>query len=673
MYELPPLVAVLSALLLSSPGATGTGVTKVIATGDLMTTASDVELQSLDPEHILDKLDLPEPAEGDRVGALTALLGYYRAKYPLAEKPGKASASDLQTADNVVKHIFQWGPYEAADYGEDIDWEWDPRGDIEWVAAVYRFYWLSPLMKAYAATRDDKYARAFVELTSDWIHKHPLENRRKTHPVYTNWRGFAWLDIQTGIRATKLCQAFPTLVHGGSFTPEFLGILLASLYDHQVKTERLPMRAIHNKAVFEQRGFINIAYTFQEFKDSRRWLELALERTRDNFLAQTTADGVQREWSGGYHVAVLRDAVEIMQRTESAGVRVPDDYKDRIRKMYDYIFAIATPDLGFPMFGDAGRGPADGRSRSSWELYGRLIGATDVLGDPKYAARAKLDRAGLPKQTSYAFLDAGIYALRNEWGPDQIYFALHCAPPAISGHDQPDNGTFELYAYGRWLMTDSGYYTYGHDPAGRAWHRRTRVHQTLTLDGKDSAVRATQLLWHTAPDFDAVVVQNDAYKGLTHRRTVWFVDKAFFVLLDEAIGDAQGVLDLHFQLAVGDAAINPDQHWATTGFDDANVLVWMSPNAPVTMEEEEGWFAWKYGHRKPRKAFCYRHLQQAPAAFLTLLVPYRGTDRPQISAVLPEDFEIGADRQELQAQAFGKTWRFGRDLKTGQVWCNVSP
>lgn len=78
-----------------------------------------------------------------------------------------------------------------------------------------------------------------------------------------------------------------------------------------------------------------------------------------------------------------------------------------------------------------------------------------------------------------------MYVMRNDWGPEQIYFALHAPPLGLKGHDQPDNGTFELYAYGRWLMPDTGYYTYGHDLEARLWHRQTQVHQTLTLDGRN--------------------------------------------------------------------------------------------------------------------------------------------------------------------------------------------
>ncbi|MBL7042621.1 MAG: alginate lyase family protein [Pirellulaceae bacterium] len=641
-------------------------------------TNSAAELRSLDPQDILSKLDLSKPGleqanqarlSGDRATTLAELLKFYRGKYPLAAPSSEADPSRYTTANHVVDHIFQWGPYEAADYGPEIDWEWDPRGDIEWVAAVYRFYWARPLADAYRATRDEKYVRAFVELTTDWIAKHPLEKRDRRHPVYTSWRGFPWLDIQTGIRADVICKAFPALVHGESFTPEFLGVLLASLYDHQVKTEKLPMGVIHNKAIFEQRGFINVAYTFAEFADSRRWMELALERTRENFLAQTTSDGVQREWSFGYNMGVLRDAVDIMRRMEASGVPIPEDYRDRVRKMYDYVFAIATPELAGPMFGDASRSATASKDRTRLSLYGTLVEATELLDDPKYAARAKLAVEDLPEQTSWSFPEAGIYVLRDRWGPEQIYFALHCSPKGISGHDQADNGTFELCVYGQWLMPDTGFYTYGHDPEGRRWHRQTAVHQTLTLDGRQSSIAGKHLLWKSTSQGDVICVENASYKGLNHRRTVWFVDRAFFVLLDEAIGDASGTLDLHFQFAPGDVEMDTAKHRAVTRLPRANVLVWADPAAPITMEEEEGWYAWKYGHRKPRKALRFRHSRSAPAAFLTVMYPFRGSRPPEVTARWSDTFQVGADRVECQVQVDERTWKIGRELSMGDAWC----
>ncbi|MCC6486776.1 MAG: alginate lyase family protein [Candidatus Hydrogenedentes bacterium] len=642
--------------------------------------SEDPQLASLNPAAIFTHLDLDRAdlgavrelvLQGDAPNALRSLRDHYRAKYPLPDGEPKIEQATLETADRTAKHIFQWGPYEPAEYGKDVDWAWDPRGDIEWVAAMYRFYWADALVQAYQATRDERYAEAFVELTSDWIAKHPLQERDKTHPVYTNWKGYPWLDIQTGIRATNLCRAFPVMVHAEAFTPEFLGVFLASLYDHQAKTEFYPMGKVHNKAIFEQRGFVNVAYTFPEFRDSQRWLELALGRARESLLDQTTGDGVQREWSAGYHQGVLRDAVEMMGRMEERGISVPEDYRARVRAMWEYLFAMSTPDLGYAMFGDTSRPYPSPAQRGKMTLYGSMLLAAEVLSDPRFAALALNQTDELPALKSYAFPEAGMYFLRDAWGPKQIYFALHCSPPGISGHDQPDNGTFEVCAFGRWLMTDSGYYTYGHDPEARAWHRQTRVHNTLTLDGKDTQVAGKHLLWKQADRFDALCVENASYDGLTHRRSVWFVDHAFFVVLDEAIGTAKGTPSLHFQFAPGAIAVNAGKHKVRTGFGDANVLLWMAPAAPVVFEEEDGWFAYEYGKREARKAVRVAATQEAPFTFLTLLIPYEGVTAPEAHAAVTVPHNAGDGRVTIEVRACGNAWRIGRDLETGEAWCEA--
>ncbi|NLX12264.1 MAG: hypothetical protein GXY44_01240 [Phycisphaerales bacterium] len=638
----------------------------------------DVQLESAQPADILDKLDLSgtkleavrlAAERGDQITALTALRAYYRTRFPQPNRPPKFSTADRESANAIAKHIFQWGPYQEVDYGEDLDWEQDPAGDIEWVAGIFRFYWVPVLAKAYAATGEEKYAQAFVSLTTDWIGKYPLDNWTRAHPVYTHWRGFAWLDIQTGIRAKNLCIAFKAMVHAEAFTPEFLGLLLASLYDHQVKTQNVPMGTVHNKAIFEQRGFVNTAAAFPEFKESRSWMELGLERARENLLAQVTEDGVHREWCGGYHRSVLRDAVDIMNLLEDAGIAVPEDYRQCVRLMYDFIFGIATPDLGFPMFGDTGRPLRTTNNRSSWPLYSMLEGATKLFGDPKYAALARLDPEHLPRQMSFAWPQAGHCVMRSAWCPDQIYFALHCPAPGLSAHDSPDNGTFELYGYGRWLMTDTGFYTYGHDAEARNWHRRTNVHQTLTLDGRDSRIQGKIRLWASQPCWDAVVVENEAYPDLLHRRSVWFVDRKVLVLLDEAIGTATGSLDLHFQLAVGNATIDHERRQARTQFADANVLVWADPRAPITMEDGEGWFSGEYGSRERRKVFSYRHDSPAPARFLTVLAPFKGTQPPPVSARICGDPTIGDSQVEIDVEFSGRVWRIGRHLEREEAWC----
>jgi hypothetical protein len=640
-----------------------------------MASPSSVKLKSLPPSEVLGKLDLSRETlasvrlaldSGDSETAVERLLEYYRGKHP--KKAGHpVEPETLETADKVVEHIFSWAHYEEADYGQQIDWMWDPRNEIEWVARMYRYTWVTPLSAAFRATGDEKYAETFVDLMSDWIDKHPLEKYPWPHPSYVAYGDFPWNAIQAGDRAQVLCREFPSLIHSKAFGPEFLNRFLASIYDHLIRMEAIPYDRDNNFLFIELTGFLTLLDTFPEFEDATRLRNIILQRATAGLFRQTTSEGTQTEWAAGYHVSVAQYARLIGELLEAAGVKVPGSYWDRIHRMYRYAMAISTPNLWLPMFGDCSREEVEGTSRPEQELSGPLLEAGKQFNDPQLSAVVELRKEDLPDPTCFAFKEGGTYVFRNSWDPDQIYFALHCSPPAAS-HDQPDNGTFELCAYGRWLITDTGYYVYGNDPEQRAWHRQTSVHQTLTLNGENARVDGRHLLWHDDQNISALVCENPSYPGLKHRRTVWFVDRSFFVILDEALGEAQGNLDLHFQLAVGDTTLELNQNRARTTFDDVNVLVWADPEASMTMEAEQGWFAWKYGHRKERKAFRYRHRGDCPAAFLTMIVPFKGQDTPDVRASLSENSKVGGKRVEVDLIFEGKSSRIGRDLERGEAW-----
>ncbi len=612
--------------------------------------------------------------------ALQTLLDYYRKKYPKytpkqIDESAEHKIDVISRARDIKNHIFQWGPYEAADYGPDIDWAADPAGDIEWVAGMYRFYWAEDLANAYQLTHDEVYAQAFVDLTKDWIQKHPLEDTiDEVHPVYgpgkygsSGWKGYAWLDLQTGIRATNICQKLRIFLHADSFTPQFLGTLLASLYDHQVKTEKMPMNMVHNKAIFEQRGFFNVLHTFPEYKDKERWLDLAIGITAENLLAQTTTDGVQREWCGGYHAGVYRDVLEINGRVNDLGRQMPVFYSERVKAMADHIFGVSTPDLGFPMFGDTARKKLESKDRKTWALYPTLIEASKKFKDPKFQALADLKIEQLPSIGSKAFSDAGLYVMRNAWTPDQVYMAIHCSPPAISSHDTPDNGTFELYAYGRWLMPDTGFYTYGHDKEARAWHRQTRVHPTLTVDGKDTSIIGREMCWESTTDLDVLCVENQSYSRLLHRRTIWFVgkksDTPFYVILDEAIGDAEGDIAIHFPMAPGTVKTNEQVGRIWTEFDDVNLLVQVVGKKPISLVEEEGWHAWSYGERERRTSVSAVYKGRGPFVFVSVLVPFKGLKSPEVELLTaPEQLIAGMNPVELVVEVAKQQWILKRTV-----------
>jgi len=134
------------------------------------------------------------------------------------------------------------------------------------------------------------------------------------------------------------------------------------------------------------------------------------------------------------------------------------------------------------------------------------------------------------------------------------------------------------------------------------------------------------LLWKPGENLDILVVENQSYKNLAHRRSVFFVDKRYFVIVDEAIGNANGDIDIHFQLAPGDAVSNCDNHSISTSFKEGwNVLVQTTPQPGVELLEEEGWVSFLYTKKEPRPAFCYRLKksdEKEKLHFVTLVIPF---------------------------------------------------
>jgi heparan-sulfate lyase len=214
-------------------------------------------------------------------------------------------------------------------------------------------------------------------------------------------------------------------------------------------------------------------------------------------------------------------------------------------------------------------------------------------------------------------------------------------------------------------MPDAGSFIYSGDPENRAWFRQTKVHQTLTLNGKNSAYAPNLLLWKPGKDLDVLVVENASYPDLTHRRAVLFVDKKFFVIVDEAMGSAMGDIDLHFQLGPGNAIVDKQNQTVSSNFSEGwNVMVKSVDQKDMKLIEEEGQVSFIYTKKEPRPAFCFNLKKEAVdknVRFITVVAPYNGT-KPDVSVSISSQIPIGAARVELIVSSDGKTRRINYDL-----------
>lgn len=553
--------------------------------------------------------------------AISELLKYYQSrisvKHPIdrkvkAEGFGKsASPGELQTADNALNHIFvgqsAYPPYFC---GTDINWGTRPVPDNEWVWQLNRMSFWNAMASAYWHTGDEKYAKEWSNQLIDWTIKNPND---KDH-------NYAWRSIEAGIRGHSWTDLFQYFVDSPNFTPEALVTFLNSFYDH---AEYLMTKysTKSNWGLMEAEGLAFIAITFPEFKDSDKWLTEAVRRLNAEIDIQVYPDGHQRELAMGYHLGCIAWFLRTYDLAKMNGKSdiFPPSYVDKVQKMCEVPLKLGHPDGTFAQFGDAWAGKP-GQHKKNYQEWAERFNRKDFL----YMA-SDGQQGTKPDSTAYALPYSGLYSMRSSWDNDAICLVLKCGPDG-GGHCQPDNGTFELSAGGRNLMPDAGSYIYSGDPENRAWFRQTKVHQTLTLDEKNSKYSPKLLKWNPGKTDDILVVENESYNNLTHRRSVFFVEKRYFIIVDDAYGSAAGSVEIHFQLAPGVSVINRDEFRMTTDYKEGwNVLVQTQKQKGLEFAEEEGQVSFLYTKKEPRPAFRYRINKTSANSnvrFVTLVAPY---------------------------------------------------
>jgi heparan-sulfate lyase len=567
--------------------------------------------------------------------AMKELLAYFReggsGKHPVDRNTKEsslgnyASRQDIEVADNALKHIFVGQPvYPPYFCGEDIDWSTNPVTDNEWIWQLHRMYFWTAMGKAYRHTGDEKYAEEWAAQLTDWIRKNP--NDEAHH--------YAWRSIEAGIRGHQWMELFKHFLDSPAFTPEVLTAFLNSCCDH-ASYLMTKYRSRSNWALMEAEGMAFIAIIFPQFKDAGKWRTEAIGRLNAETALQVYPDGYQCELSLGYHTGCIGwflRTYELAQLNGMADV-FPASYRQTVEKMCEAVMKIALPDGTHAQFGDDWRG-SPGQHDSQFRYWAELFGRQDFM----YLATNGKEGAP-PSQTAFALPDGGIYSMRSGWHRDAVCMVLKCGPDG-GGHSHPDNGTFDLYAGGRNLMPDGGCYIYSGDPENREWFRQTKVHRTLTLNNQNSRYAPKLLLWSPGERQDVLVVENDGYENLTHRRAVIFIDKKYFIIVDEAIGTATGQIGIHFQMAPGNVVFDEKDASVRSDFEDGwNVAIRTMPQKGLKLIKEEGQVSFVYTVKEPRPAFVYQKDKPTEKGirFVTVVFPFETGQTPNIKVEFPKE------------------------------------
>jgi heparan-sulfate lyase len=357
-------------------------------------------------------------------------------------------------------------------------------------------------------------------------------------------------------------------------------------------------------------------------------------------------------------------------------------------KMADVLLYSIYPDFRVNQFGDSWQMKSDTSFYSGAEPFRRKV----ALYAPDYPYLEYMISEGVsgtpPEEISKNFPISGFTFFRSAWDRDAVYMPIKYTE-GNEWHTQDDNGTFDLYAYGRHFMLDSGAYVYAStDPEDiywREWFRSTKVHNTLTVDYENILMDPTQLLWSDGEYLDALVFENVSYENMTHRRTVLFIDNKYFLIYDQSIAkttnlrDRSGLRDTalpgtvraHFSLAPTEYEMNINEYYVKTLYPSgANLIIKSFDQGKVIdMQKEEGWISMTLARKEPRPAWSYAIEQTASdnmVSFLTALIPY--PDR----ASEPQTVDASVDGQSFSLTVDDVRYEIELDLSTGEARITIN-
>ena len=397
------------------------------------------------------------------------------------------------------------------------------------------------------------------------------------------------------------------------------------------------------------------ALMFPELTAAQEWLTDGSTRLAADVENQFLDDGFLWEVDLSYHIGTVANFHDAMLMAEANGKTslLPSTFVESLRKATEVVMNLTYPDYSVEAFNDT-RPTSYTKSvlTRNFREYNEMFPDNDEM---KWMATSGASGTK-PTHLTKAFTSSGYYVLRSGWDANATML-IHTNNPTAAWHNQGDNGTFSLYQNGRHFFPDSGCFTYNNGST-REWYRSAKQHNTMTLD--DAAIadenrNGTFLKMEEQDGNTAVVVtENQSYDNLKHRRAIFHVNREFFVIVDEGIGNATGKVSVNFHLCEGsdsEVVYDAAQYGAHTAFSDGNniMLRTFSDTDAINFGSWIGKTSINIDITADRKSYEVYQQKTADqtARFITVLLPYDGTSAKTVDAAFTKAYDANGAAVEV--------------------------
>lgn len=620
-----------------------------------------------------DLIKLPLPPFFIDTSQKSFIMDYIHKNYP------HSIEDTIDDAENITKHVFSILGSGNTNLGSEINWHYDFKSNFYWDNDQYylgnlnyldyfekgikadvkipwelnRFQHLVTLGKAYWFTNNEKYVIEFKNQFYSWIKNNNPE-------MGINWA--CTMDIS--IRAINWIWAFYFFENACNLSIKFKITFYKNLYLHgQIISENLELENRNNHLLSNYLGLIYIGIIFKNYKKGKKWLKIGIEGLKQEMEHQINSDGVDYEYSIGYHRLVTEIFISAVLLCRYNDIYFPEDFLIKLKKMVDFIKSYTKPDGCSPLIGDLD----DGRIQilSKYARWNRLdhrylISISAFLFNTEYCQlnskideevlwylgnrieKLKLNDLNLSNINSTSFKESGFYISRfNDYY--MIIDAVSQKKRDVKGHKHNSALNFDLFAKNRSFIIDPGSYVYTYDKKLRNLFRSTMYHNVIRIDnieqndfdenelfdmGTDAKVKVNE--WTQEKNFDYFDAEHYGYKRLnnpiTHRRKIYFdKNRGLWIIKDLLIGKGKHLFELFFHFSPMELKnIKNKFNIIKSNFKKGyNIAIINLNDDEVDYEILDGWISYSYGKKIKAPILKLSKTVEAPYEFITLIYPFK--------------------------------------------------
>jgi asparagine synthase (glutamine-hydrolysing) len=581
---------------------------------------------------------LSEVSRGQAVGHAEALL------------KGSWNFFGMLSVDAGTPPDWHRNPLSGESAPKDPHWAEIPDfafGDIKLIWEASRFTPAYALVRAFAFTKDDRYAEAFWTLVEDWA----VHNPPQCGP---NWK----CGQESSFRLMAWCFGLYGFLTSQRTTPERIAALSKMIAVTADRIEAYIGYALsqnNNHGISEALGLFSAGTLFPEFRRADSWRRRGKRLLEDQAKRQIYSDGAYVQHSMNYHRVVLQDYIWALRLAELNGEPFARDLYAQILRSTEFLDNVTDTHSGnVPNYGNNDGTLALPLSDCDYSDFRPTLQAAYYLTRhqrrfaPGYWDEMMLWLFGaeslnvplaLPATPASTVSSSGYYILRG----DESWAMIRCAEyrdrPA-----QSDQLHFDLWWRGLNMALDSGTYSYNAPPPWDNAFVNAAAHNTITVDGQDPMRRFSRFLWldwaqasnvhHSfGNESDYWRGEHDGYQrlGVIHRRTIERRGDTWKVI-DEILGNGRHRARLHWLFADFPSVIDseagtlrlktPQGHVIVTTTCSAATNITMiragqSMTGEGSIEITRGWVSHTYAMKEPALSLALETEAQLPIRFET--------------------------------------------------------